>query len=67
MLIVRYGSITYGKPCMMNLPPELGRSIIDQILNSKRVSDEERAAITKAEIERMEEAGRKLREQKDKQ
>ena len=26
--------IKYGKPCMANLPPELGRSIIDTIMNT---------------------------------
>ncbi len=27
-------TIRYGKPCMTNLPPKLGRMIIDAILNT---------------------------------
>lgn len=60
-------SVTYGRPCMTNLPPELGRRIFEQIFNSKRISDEERAAITKAELERIEEAERRINEQNEKQ
>ncbi|MBR1383889.1 MAG: hypothetical protein IJ555_08805 [Ruminococcus sp.] len=29
-------NIRYGKPCMTNLPPELGRQIIDEIMNSPK-------------------------------
>jgi hypothetical protein len=29
-------TIRYGKPCMTNLPPELGRAIFNQILNSPK-------------------------------
>ena len=29
-------STRYGKPCMTNLPPELGRAIFNQILNSPK-------------------------------
>ena len=60
-------SVTCGRPCMTNLPPELGRRIFEQIFNSKRISDEERAAITKAELERIEEAERRINEQNEKQ
>ena len=49
-------AVTYGRPSMTNLPPELGRRIFEQIRNSKPVSDEERAAITRAESERIKKA-----------
>lgn len=49
-------AVTYGKPSLTGLPPELGRRIFEQILNSKPVSDEERAAITKAAIEKIKKA-----------
>ena len=29
-------STRYGKPCMTNLPPELGRAIFNQILNTPK-------------------------------
>ncbi|MBQ1537621.1 MAG: hypothetical protein IIZ73_04795 [Ruminococcus sp.] len=29
-------NVRYGKPCMTNLPPELGRQIINEIMNSPR-------------------------------
>lgn len=29
-------NVRYGKPCMTNLPPELGRQIISEILNTPR-------------------------------
>jgi hypothetical protein len=29
-------TIRYGKPCMTNLPPELGRAIFNQILNTPK-------------------------------
>ena len=30
----------YGRPCMTDLPPELGRAIITQMLNTPPVDDE---------------------------
>ncbi len=29
-------TVRYGKPCMTNLPPELGRAIFKQILSTPR-------------------------------
>ncbi len=29
-------TIRYGKPCMTNLPPELGRAIFKQMLNTPK-------------------------------
>ena len=31
--------VRYGKPCMTNLPPKLGRQIIQEILSSKPFDD----------------------------
>lgn len=39
--------IRYGKPCMTNLPPELGVRIFKQILNSPRPDREKRRAESK--------------------
>ena len=49
-------AIIYGKPSMTDLPPELGRRIFEQIRNSKPISDEERAARSKAANERLRKA-----------
>ena len=49
-------AVTYGKPSLTGLPPELGRRIFEQILNSKPVTDAERAVKTKAAIERIKKA-----------
>ena len=49
-------AVTYGRPSMTDLPPELGRRIFEQIRNSKPVSDEERESITKAAIEKIKKA-----------
>ena len=52
----------YGKPCMTNLPPELGRSIINTIMNTpppdltklkrKAAQAEHRLSQIAAELER---------------
>jgi len=34
----------YGKPCMTNLPPDLGKSIFKHILNTPPVDDEKMKA-----------------------
>lgn len=49
-------AIIYGRPSMTDLPPELGRRIFEQILNSKPVTEAERAEKTKAAIERIKKA-----------
>lgn len=49
-------AIVYGKPSMTDLPTELGRRIFEQIRNSKPMSDEERAARSKAALERLKKA-----------
>ena len=36
----KMGAIRYGKPSMTNLPYELGKSIFEEILNSKPVDQE---------------------------
>ena len=46
----------YGKPIMTNLPPDLGKSIFEQILNSKPMSEEKRRAKVKAAIEKIKNA-----------
>ncbi len=33
-------TVRYGKPCMTNLPPELGRAIIKQMLNSPKPDED---------------------------
>ncbi len=33
-------STRYGKPCMTNLPPELGRAIFKQMLNSPKPDED---------------------------
>ncbi len=33
-------STRYGKPCMTNLPPELGRAIFNQMLNSPKADED---------------------------
>ena len=57
-------SVSYGKPSLTNLPPELGKRIFEQILNSKPVSDEERRAKTKAAIDRIKKAEKELNEKR---
>lgn len=49
-------SVTYGKPSLTGLPPDLGKRIFEQILNSKPMSDEERAARSKAANDRLKKA-----------
>ena len=49
----------YKKPSLTNLPPDLGKSIFEQILNSKPMSDDERRRITNEEISRIIEAEKK--------
>ena len=49
-------AIVYGKPSMTDLPPKLGRRIFEQIRNSKPMADEERAARSKAALERLKKA-----------
>ncbi len=34
-------STRYAKPCMTNLPPELGRAIFKQMLNSPKPDEDE--------------------------
>ena len=54
-------AIIYGKPSMTDLPPELGRRIFEQIRSSKPMSDEERAARSKAAIEKKARAEAKIK------
>ncbi len=43
-------TVRYGKPCMTNLPPELGRAIIKQMLNTPKPDrDEIKARVRKLE------------------
>ena len=49
-------AVTYGRPSMTDLPPELGRRIFAQIRNSKPMSDAEREERLKAAIERIKKA-----------
>ena len=49
-------AVTYGRPSMTDLPPELGRRIFEQIRNSKPMSEEERSERLKTAIERIKKA-----------
>ena len=46
----------YGKPCLTDLPPELGKRIFEQILNSEPMSEEYRKAMVKEEIDKIKKA-----------
>ena len=49
MIVSYLDSKKYGRPCMTDLPPELGRAIITQMLNTPPVDDEK----MKAEADRL--------------
>ena len=38
-MTVQSNNIRYGKPCMTNLPPRLGRQIFTEILTAKPFDD----------------------------
>ena len=45
--------IRYGKPCMTNLPPDLGMEIFTQIMKSPRPDREKRRAESKRLLAQM--------------
>lgn len=56
-------STRYAKPSMTNLPPDLGKAIFQQILNTPKPDDE----MLSAEARRLEKEMVKVREREDAQ
>lgn len=56
-------TIRYTKPCMTNLPPELGRAVIKQMLNTPKP---DREAIEKR-VRRLEKENLEIRKREDAQ
>ena len=55
-------NVRYGKPCMTDLPPELGRRIISEIMSTPRPDPsilEERTRAAKEELRKQLEKKRK--------
>jgi hypothetical protein len=56
-------TIRYAKPCMTNLPPELGRAVINQMMNTPKP---DREAIEKR-VRRLEKENLEIRKREDAQ